>query len=86
MNAHLVSVGAVVELRVIDEVGAPVVGGNDAIMPLGTLAYRLEAPLVVSAHDFLTTLVGGVLAIVQHPAGELSRTASGVFVGTVGFV
>ena len=74
VHEHLVhtlleTFSSVVEARVIDQIGAAVVGGDDAVMALGTFAHRHESPFVIAAHELLSARVA-ILTIVHHVVRE----------------
>ena len=85
VHAHLVADGAVVEFRVINQIGAAVGGSDDRVVALGTFAHGHESPVVVGTHDFLTSPVAP-LAIVHLIGVEDGVHVARVLVGAVGLV
>ena len=55
VNTHLVTIGAVVELGMIDQIVTTIGRGDDAVVPLRALANGHLAPVVVSPHQLLAT-------------------------------
>ena len=90
VHEHLVytlleSFSSVVEARVIDQIGASVVGGDDAVMSLGTFAHRHESPFVIAAHELLSARVA-VETVVHVVARVDGRSVLAVDIWAVGFL
>ena len=83
VDAHLVAGGAVVELGVVDQVGASVGCSNGAVVTLCALADGLESPLVVCTHELRAAVVGAG-TVVLHVAAEDGGVVVEVLIGAVG--
>ena len=82
MYAHEMPIGSIVELCVVDQIGPTILGCNYRVMALCTLAYGLEAPLVVAAHEQLTS-VRCVRSEIHLPRGKSRWLVSAVHVRSV---
>ena len=85
MDAHLVGFSTIVETRVVDQIGASVVSGDDGVVSLrrfSVVAHGLIAPFAIAAQQFLAVAVAAG-AVVVHRLGVGGSLSQRVFVGAV---
>ena len=89
VHTHLMLLATILEARVIDQIGTPILSGNDGVMTLGTLtetALGLITPVAIGSEDIHTTVVAGIRAEVETVSCKDGIRITGIQIGTIGFV
>ena len=86
MHTYLMFLTTVLETGVVDEIGAPVLSGDDGVMTLrafAKVAFGHVAPLAVGSEDVHTPVIVGAGAEVGQETLEHRIGVAGIDVGTV---